>query len=99
MSDLVDRAKQLLGQADRLERRARKRTRRKTFAKVRDLKTHDEEWLAVEQLAPHWNVEEQTIRKWVRTGALPAVRFGRALRIKRVDALAFEQAGQLKAAG
>ena len=101
MSDLTDRAKKLLAETGRelAGVRSRKRTRRKTFKRIVSLETHDEEWLAVEQLAPLWNVEQQTVRKWVRTGVLAAVRFGRAVRIKRVDALAFEQAGQLKAAG
>jgi excisionase family DNA binding protein len=76
-----------------------KRTRRKTFAVIEDLATHPEANLAVEQLAAWWAVEVQTVRKWIRLGKLPAFRVGgRAVRVKRIDALAFEDAGKLKAA-
>jgi excisionase family DNA binding protein len=76
-----------------------RRTRQKLFRRIVDLSTHDEVNLAPEQLAELWNVEVQTIRKWVRENALEGFRVGRALRIRREVALAFEEAGQLRKAG
>jgi excisionase family DNA binding protein len=76
-----------------------KRTRQKRFATIEDLEIHPEANLAPEQLAKYWGVEVQTIRKWARAGALPAFRVGRALRVKRLRALAFERKGQLDCGG
>lgn len=71
--------------------------RRKTFQVILDLATHDEVYLALEQLARLWNVELPTLRKWVREGALPGKRVGRVLRVKTADALAFEADAQRSA--
>jgi excisionase family DNA binding protein len=39
--------------------------------------------LTVPQVAEEFQVTDQTIRNWIDSGALPAVRIGRAFRIKR----------------
>lgn len=74
-----------------------KRTRRRQFLRIENLATHPEENLAPEQLAAWWNVEIQTIRAWARKGAFECFRAGRALRIVRASALAFEQRNRLRA--
>lgn len=98
----TDRAREIIERSRRAEglsaARRKTRRRRKVFLKVEDLATHPEPNLAVEQLAPYWNVEVQTVRKWIREDALPGFRVGRSLRVKKTVALAFEKAGQLKKA-
>jgi excisionase family DNA binding protein len=39
--------------------------------------------LTVPQVAEEFQVTDQTIRNWIDSGVLPAVRIGRAFRIKR----------------
>jgi excisionase family DNA binding protein len=41
--------------------------------------------LTVPQVAEEFQVTDQTIRNWIDSGVLPAVRVGRAFRIKRSD--------------
>ncbi len=41
--------------------------------------------LTVEQVASELQLTPQTIRNWIRTGALPAVKVGHVFRIKRED--------------
>jgi excisionase family DNA binding protein len=41
--------------------------------------------LTVPQVAEEMQVTAQTIRNWIEAGALPAVRVGRAYRVKRED--------------
>jgi excisionase family DNA binding protein len=41
--------------------------------------------LTVPQLAAEFQVTAQTIRNWIDQGVLPAVRVGRAFRIRRAD--------------
>jgi excisionase family DNA binding protein len=102
MNDTINRAKEIIEQSARAERaaapRRRTRRRRKTYAKIEDLATHPEPNLALQQLAAYWNVEVQTLRKWIREQALVAFHVGRSPRVKRADALAFEQASQLRKA-
>jgi excisionase family DNA binding protein len=73
------------------------RRRRRAFLRIDDLASHPEENLAPEQLAVWWNVDVQTIRKWVRVGSLEAYRLGRALRVRKAVALEFEDRGRLRA--
>ena len=53
------------------------------------LATPDRQLLTVPQVAVEFQVTAQTIRNWIDHGVLPAVRVGRAFRVKRgdVDAL------------
>jgi excisionase family DNA binding protein len=60
-----------------------------------DLESHPERYLALEQLAAYWSLHVQTLRKWVREGAIPAAKFGRATRVKVVDACAFERRSRI----
>jgi len=41
--------------------------------------------LTVPQVAEQFQVTPQTIRNWIEHGALPAVRVGRAFRVRRED--------------
>jgi excisionase family DNA binding protein len=41
--------------------------------------------LSVNQVAEEFQVTTQTIRNWIDGGALPAVRVGRAFRVRRED--------------
>jgi excisionase family DNA binding protein len=45
----------------------------------------DAQLLTVPQVAAEFQVTPQTIRNWIDHGTLPAVRIGRAFRIKRHD--------------
>jgi excisionase family DNA binding protein len=56
--------------------------------------TRDAPLLTVPQVAAEFQVTAQTIRNWIDHGTLPAVRVGRAFRVRRqdVDAL-LERAG------
>ena len=45
----------------------------------------DGELLTVPQVAAVFQVTAQTIRNWIDHGTLPAVRIGRAFRVKRAD--------------
>lgn len=77
----------------------RRGKRKKVYTAIIDLGTHAEVNLAPEQLAAYWNVDPQTIRKWVREGLLRGFRVGRAMRVRRDVALVFEAAQQLEKAG
>jgi excisionase family DNA binding protein len=56
----------------------------------------NEEILTVEQLASELKLTPQTIRNWIRTGVLPAVKVGHVFRIKRgdVDAMLTRHQGE-----
>jgi excisionase family DNA binding protein len=41
--------------------------------------------LTVEQIAEEFQVTSQTIRNWIKGGALPAVRVGHVYRVRRED--------------
>ncbi len=41
------------------------------------------EWYSVEELALEWGLKEETIRAYIRTKQLEAVRFGNTYRIHR----------------
>ena len=68
---------------------------RRTEPAIVDLAADARPWLKLEPLAVYWSVEIQTLRKWIRAGKLAATRFGRVWRVKRVDAVAFEEEGRL----
>ena len=58
------------------------------------MSTRQRQLLTVPQVAEEFRVTAQTIRNWIDQGVLPAVRVGRAFRVRRedVDAL-LERAG------
>jgi len=43
----------------------------------------DKEWYTVEELAQLWELKISTIRTYIRTGQLVAVRFGNTYRIEK----------------
>ncbi len=45
----------------------------------------DDDMLTVDQARRHLDVDESTIRRWVRREELPAVRYGRTIRIRFAD--------------
>ena len=45
----------------------------------------DDELLTVKQIAEHIQVNQQTVRNWIDSAALPAVRIGRRVRVRRAD--------------
>jgi excisionase family DNA binding protein len=49
------------------------------------LTTRQRQLLTVPQVAEQFQVTAQTIRNWIEGGALPAVRVGRAFRLRRED--------------
>jgi len=44
-----------------------------------------EPFLTVQEIADLLKVNQQTVRNWIDTGRLPAVRIGRRIRVRRVD--------------
>jgi excisionase family DNA binding protein len=44
-----------------------------------------------EEVAQVLRVSPRTVQEWIRTGALTAVRYGRLLRVRQADLLAFGQ--------
>lgn len=44
-----------------------------------------DEWLSVEEVAQTLKMDEETVRRWIRSRQLKAYRFGRDLRIRRED--------------
>lgn len=65
--------------------------RRRPTPTITSLTTHQAPYVTLPSLKTYWQVEYQTLHKWVRAGILPAYRFGRMWRIRTEDALAFEQ--------
>ena len=51
----------------------------------RPLTTHSRQLLTVPQVAEDFQVTPQTIRNWIDQGVLPAVRVGRAFRVRSED--------------
>lgn len=47
--------------------------------------TRDDELLTVEEIANELKLHPQTIRTWIRTGRLPAKKYGRVYRLRRTD--------------
>ncbi len=47
--------------------------------------TRDDELLTVEEIANQLKLHPQTIRTWIRTGRLPAKKYGRVYRLRRTD--------------
>jgi excisionase family DNA binding protein len=54
----------------------------------------DEQWYDVKQIVAKLQVHEQTVRKWIKDGELPAIMFGRkgGYRVKASDLDAFLEA-------
>jgi excisionase family DNA binding protein len=52
---------------------------------VSDLATSDPQLLTVPQVAERFQVTAQTIRNWIGHGTLPAIRVGRAFRMRSED--------------
>ena len=48
-------------------------------------RTRDDELLTVEEIANELKLHPQTIRTWIRTGRLPAKKYGRVYRLRRTD--------------
>jgi excisionase family DNA binding protein len=47
--------------------------------------TREDELLTVEEIANELKLHPQTIRTWIRTGRLPAKKYGRVYRLRRTD--------------
>lgn len=45
----------------------------------------DDEFLTVAEVAERLKLNQQTVRNWIDAGALPALRVGRRVRIRRTD--------------
>lgn len=73
------------------------RRRRRPGPQIHDLGTHQGAYVTLPSLKAYWQVEYQTLRKWVQGGYLPAYRFGRLWRVRTADALAFERQNLYKA--
>ena len=54
----------------------------------------DEQWLEVKDIVDKLNVHEQTVRRWIREGELPALMFSRrsGYRVRARDLNAFLEA-------
>jgi excisionase family DNA binding protein len=59
---------------------------------IRDLATHQAQYVTVAELAEYWAVSRRQIRKRIESGALRAICFGRRLyRVRTQQALEFER--------
>lgn len=47
--------------------------------------SEDEPLLTVDEVAERLNVSTKTVRRWIKTGELPAYRLGRQIRISEKD--------------
>jgi excisionase family DNA binding protein len=66
---------------------------------VKDLQSHSESYVTVAELAEYWLVGRKQIYKQIEAGTLPAIRLGpRLLRIRTVDARAFERSANMRGA-
>jgi transposase-like protein len=63
--------------------------RRSTDA-IRDLRTHKAPFVTVSALAVYWGYHANTVRYWIRTGRMQAMRADRDFRVRTSDALAYE---------
>ena len=52
--------------------------------------THDNSFIAASVLSARWGLHPESIRRLIRAGRLPAVRFGRRLRIGLEAVQAYE---------
>jgi excisionase family DNA binding protein len=61
----------------------------------------NQQLLTVEQIADEFQVTSQTIRNWIKGGALPAVRVGHVYRVRRedLDAMITRQQGETSPLG
>ena len=67
---------------------------------LKDLQSHSEPYVTVAELAEYWLVGRKQIYKQIEAGTLPAIRLGpRLLRIRTVDARAFERSANMRGAG
>jgi excisionase family DNA binding protein len=58
---------------------------------LQNLKTHQEAYVTIGELAKYWLISRKQIYKQIEAGTLPAIRLGpRLLRIRTIDALDFE---------
>lgn len=64
---------------------------KRALADIYALKTHDQNLLAPAQLADYWGVGLETIRRWLRSGALKGLKLGRGWRVELTEARAFEK--------
>jgi excisionase family DNA binding protein len=57
--------------------------------------------LSVEQVAREFQLTPQTIRNWIKSGVLPAIKVGHVFRVKRedVDALLSRSSGETASLG
>lgn len=69
--------------------------RRKPVAIIRAWDEYPHAFVPLEALAQRWCESIDTVRRWVRSGHLPAHRFGRALRVSVDDARTYEQSNRL----
>ena len=53
--------------------------------RIVELAAIETEWLTPPQVAQVMGVNPTTVRGWIRCGKLPAVKSGRAYRVKRTD--------------
>ncbi len=64
---------------------------------IKDLRSHQEPYVTVAELAEHWLIGRKQIYKQIDAGTLAAIRLGpRLLRIRTADALAFERSAKMR---
>jgi excisionase family DNA binding protein len=66
---------------------------------VKDWHAYPHDFVPLKALSQRWGEAEQTIRKWIRNGALRGFRFGGLWKVKAADARAFEEKSEFKVGG
>lgn len=103
LDDLLHRAKGTVAAAKAEDRQApapRRRTKgkRRPVTRITEWAEYPHEFVPLAALSLRWGEQEQTLRKWARTGVLRAFRFGHAWKVKKADAVAFEERAEVKVA-
>ena len=72
-------------------RTGRPRGGRRATDPIDKLETHRAAFVSLGQLVDYWAIHVRTLQRFVESGELIAYRFGAEYRIKREDAIRFEQ--------
>lgn len=72
--------------------------RQKPVTAVKTWETYPHEFVPLKALSLRWGESEQTIRKWIRHGAMRGYRFGGLWKVKAEDARAFEEKSEFRVA-
>ena len=62
-------------------------------------KTVPEPWISIAEIAKHLDVHEESVRRWIKGRAMPAVKIGKVWRFKIGEVDAWAKAGAPRKTG